>query len=195
MLHHWLTVYIPISTFHLQHRFFPPLPNKLKYMITSIEMASTPDDTNTIFASFVWARSMHAMSLRGKSACTVSFFLWKKLRSRLSLFLRKEGQPSASRDSGPTAAEARRRMKLVVASGRWVREGPPPFNARRPRTRVSCWIVTMRSFWHHQIQRLVLCWVMPSKSRRCLRARKLRLNPLNPLALHMTSYWRLWTIK
>ncbi len=29
----------------------------------------------------------------------------------LSLFSRKEGQPSASRDSGPTSAEARRRMK------------------------------------------------------------------------------------
>ncbi len=35
----------------------------------------------------------------------------KKLRSRLSLFSRKEGQPSASRDSRPTVAEARRRMK------------------------------------------------------------------------------------
>ncbi len=35
----------------------------------------------------------------------------KKPRSRLSLFSRKEGQPSASRDSGPTTAEARRRMK------------------------------------------------------------------------------------
>ncbi len=46
------------------------------------------------------------MSLRGQSACTVS-----KLRSRLSLFSRKEGQPSASRDSVPTAAEARRRLK------------------------------------------------------------------------------------
>ncbi len=123
------------------------------------------------------------------------FSMRKKLHSRLSLFLRKEGQPSASHDAGPTAAEARRRMKLAVGSGRWVREGPPPFRARRPRTRVSCWIVTMWSFWHHQIQRLVLCWVMPSKSRRCLRARKLRLNPLNPPALHMTSYWRLWTIK
>ncbi len=44
------------------------------------------------------------MSLRGKSACTVHC-------SRLSLFSRKEGQPSASRDSGPTAAEARRRLK------------------------------------------------------------------------------------
>ncbi len=35
----------------------------------------------------------------------------KKPHSRLSLFSRKEGQPSASRDSGPTAAEAWRRMK------------------------------------------------------------------------------------
>ncbi len=34
--------------------------------------------------------------------------------------------------------------------------GTAPFRARRPRTRVSCWIVTMRSFWHNQIQRLVL---------------------------------------
>ncbi len=67
--------------------------------------------THTIFASFVWAKSTHMMSLRGKSACTVSLFSMKKLCSRLSLFSRKEGQPSASRYSGPTAAEARRRMK------------------------------------------------------------------------------------
>ncbi len=67
--------------------------------------------THTIVASFVWARSTHAMSLRGQSACIVSSSLWKKLHSRLSLFSRKEGQPSASRDSGPTATEARRRMK------------------------------------------------------------------------------------
>ncbi len=56
-------------------------------------------------------KSMHAMSLRGKSACTVSLFSVKKLCSRLSLFSRKEGQPSTSRNSGPTAAEAQRRMK------------------------------------------------------------------------------------
>ncbi len=62
--------------------------------------------THTIVAFFVWAKSTHAMSLRGQSACTV-----RKLRSRLSLFSRKEGQPSASRDSIPTAAEARRRLK------------------------------------------------------------------------------------
>ncbi len=35
----------------------------------------------------------------------------RTLRSRMSLFSRKEGQPSASRDSNPTAAEARRRLR------------------------------------------------------------------------------------
>ncbi len=50
------------------------------------------------------------MSLRGKSACTVNFFYEKAPLSSVPLS-RKEGQPSASRDSGPTAAEARRQMK------------------------------------------------------------------------------------
>ncbi len=53
----------------------------------------------------------------------------KKLRSRLSLFSRKEGQPSASRDSGPSAAEARRRMKswgsqLDIAADELERDRP-----------------------------------------------------------------------
>ncbi len=39
-------------------------------------------------------------------------FFVRKLHSRLSLFSRKEGQPSVSRGSGPTVAEARRRMSL-----------------------------------------------------------------------------------
>ncbi len=33
--------------------------------------------THTIVASFVWAKSTHAMSLRGQSACTVSCSLWE----------------------------------------------------------------------------------------------------------------------
>ncbi len=49
------------------------------------------------------------MSSRGQSACT-EFFSMRKLRSRLSLFSRKEGQPSASRGSRPTVAEAWRGM-------------------------------------------------------------------------------------
>ncbi len=72
----------------------------------------------------------------------------KKLRSRLSLFPRKEGQPSASRDSGPPAAEARRRMKswrsqLDLADEL---EKELSFDVHRPRTRASRWIVMMRSF-------------------------------------------------
>ncbi len=77
--------------------------------------------THTIFASFVWARSTHAMSSRGQSACT-EFFSMRKLRSRLSLFSRKEGQPSASCGSRPTVAEARRGMSSWLM-GWWVREG------------------------------------------------------------------------
>ncbi len=48
------------------------------------------------------------MFSREQSECTVSFFSMKKLCSRLSLFSREEGQPSASRGSRPTVAEARR---------------------------------------------------------------------------------------
>ncbi len=125
----------------------------------------------------------------GENLCALWAFSIKSSAPVLSLFSRKEGQPSASRDSGPTAAEAQRRMKLAVGYGRWVREGPPLFArvGREWEWAAELW----RSFWHHQIQRLVLC----KKSRRCLRARKLRLNPLNPSALHMNEFWRLWIIK
>ncbi len=152
--------------------------------------------TRTIFAFFVWARSTHAMSSRGKSACTVNFFLWKIFAQVCPSFRGKRGHPSASRDSGSTAAEARRRMKSWGLQFDLVDklERELSFRACRPRTRSSCWIVMMRSFWHHPIQRLVLCWVMPRKNRRCLRARKLRLNPPNPPALRMTSYWRLLSL-
>ncbi len=143
--------------------------------------------THTIVASFVWAKSTHAMSLRGQSACTVSYK--KAPFSSVPLF---EERGTAVcfprfryRCRGTEAIEI---AGFAVGYGRWVREGPPPFRVHRPKTRASCWIVMMWSFWHHQIQRLVLCWVMPRKSRRCLRVRKLRLNPLNPPALHMMSF-------
>ncbi len=50
--------------------------------------------------------------MRWKICMHCELFPMKKLHYRLSLFSRKEGQPSTSRDSGPTAVEARRRMKL-----------------------------------------------------------------------------------
>ncbi len=42
----------------------------------------------------------------------MSFCLWEKLRSRLSLFSRELGRSSAPRGSGPAAAEAVKRLSL-----------------------------------------------------------------------------------
>ncbi len=110
----------------------------------------TPDDTHDCC---VFCLGMeHARDVLEGAVCVRCERLsMRKLSSRLSFFSRKEGQPSASRDSRPTVAEARRRMKswgsqLVVADKL---ERDRPLFARRPRTRVSCWIVMMRSFWHH----------------------------------------------
>ncbi len=107
----------------------------------------TPDDTHDCC---VFCLGMeHARDVLEGAVCVRCERLsMRKLSSRLSLFSRKEGQLSASRDSRPTVAEARRRMKswgsqLVVADKL---ERDRPLFARRPRTRVSCWIVMMRSF-------------------------------------------------
>ncbi len=86
--------------------------------------------------------------MRWKICLHCELFSIKKLRSRLSLFSRKEEQPSTSRDSGPTAVEARRRMKLwglqLDLADELERE--LSFRVCQPRTRASCWIVMMRSF-------------------------------------------------
>ncbi len=79
----------------------------------------TPDDTHDCC---VFCLGMeHACDVLEGAVCVRCERLsMRKLSSRLSLFSRKEGQPPASRDSRPTVAEARRRMKswgsqLVVA--------------------------------------------------------------------------------
>ncbi len=107
----------------------------------------TPDDTHDCC---VFCLGMeHARDVLEGAVCVHCERLsMRKLSSHLSLFSRKEGQPSASRDSRPTVAEARRRMKswgsqLDVADKL---ERDRPLFALRPRTRVSCWIVMMRSF-------------------------------------------------
>ncbi len=66
--------------------------------------------TKTFFAS-LFGQGARTRCRWGEICVHCEFVSMKKLRSRLSLFSRKERQPSASRDSGPTAAEARRRMK------------------------------------------------------------------------------------
>ncbi len=58
------------------------------------------------------------MFLRGEICVHCELFSMKKFLSRLSLFSRKEGQLSASRDSRPTAAEAQRQsVGFAVGSG------------------------------------------------------------------------------
>ncbi len=141
------------------------------YKNTTCWSATAYDVTHNLCVFCLGKQHAHNV-LEGKICVHCEFLSMKKLRSRLSLFSRKEGQPSASRDLGPTAAKARRRMKswnsqLDMADEL---ERDCPLFARRPRTRVSCWIVMMRSFWHHQMQQLVL---------RCI----------------WTSFWRLWIIK
>ncbi len=70
----------------------------------------TPDDTHD--CCVFWLGMEHARNVLEGAVCMhCERFSMRKLRSRLSLFSRKEGQPSASRDSRPTVAEARRRMK------------------------------------------------------------------------------------
>ncbi len=70
----------------------------------------TPDDTHDCCV-FCLGEEQASDVLEGAMCVHCERFSMKKLRSRLSLFSRKEGQPSASRDSGPTATEARRRLK------------------------------------------------------------------------------------
>ncbi len=69
----------------------------------------TPDDTHNLCV-FCLGEEHARDVLEGAICVHCECFSMRKLRSRLSLFSRKEGQPSASRGSGPTVAEARRRM-------------------------------------------------------------------------------------
>ena len=69
----------------------------------------TPDDTHSLCVSCLGEEHTRNV-LEGAFCVHCERFSMKKLRSRLSLFSRKEGQPSASRGSGPAAAEARKRM-------------------------------------------------------------------------------------
>ncbi len=160
------------------------LARRLRLCVDPHPRYLTPDDTHNLCVFCL--DEEHARDvLEGKSACTVSFFYEKAPLSSVPLFKERGAAVCFPRFGTHRCrgTEANEIVGFAVGCGRWIREGP--------RTRVSCWIVMMRSFWHHQIQRLVLCWVMPRKSRRCLRARKLRLNPLNPPALHMNELFEI----
>ncbi len=70
----------------------------------------TPDDTHD-HCVFCLGEEHARDVLEGAICVHCELFSMRKLRSRLSLFSSKEGQPSASRDLRPTVAEARRGIK------------------------------------------------------------------------------------
>ncbi|KAL0149145.1 hypothetical protein M9458_055577, partial [Cirrhinus mrigala] len=71
----------------------------------------TPDDTHDLCITCLGEE--HARDVLEGAVCVHCERLsMKMLRSRLSLFSRKEGQPSAPHGSGPAAAEARRKLSL-----------------------------------------------------------------------------------
>ncbi len=114
----------------------------------------------------------------------------RKLRSRLSLFSRKEGQPSASRDSVPTAAEARRRLKsrgsqLDMADEL---EKDRPFSRASAVNESELLDCDDAIFLTSSDSAVSALLGYAQEDRRCLRVRKLRLNPLNPPALHMNEF-------
>ncbi len=155
--------------------------------------------THTIFAVFCLGKE-HAcdMSLRGKSACTVNLFSMKKLRSRLSLFSRKEGQPSASRDSGPTTAEARRRMKswgsqLDLADEL---ERDRPFSHASAENESELLDCDDAIFLTSSDSAASALLGYAQEEQGMFEGEEVETEPSQSYpSLHMTSYWRLWIIK
>ncbi len=129
-----------------------------------------PDDTHNLCV-FCLGKEHARDVLEGKICVHCELFSMKKLCSRLSLFSRKEGQPSASRDSGPIAAEARRRMKS------WGSQLDLADELERDHLFSRASAENESELLDCQIQRLVLCWVMPRKSRRCFRGEEVETEP------------------
>ncbi len=105
------------------------------------------------------------MFSREQSACT-EFFSMRKLRSRLSLFSWKEGQPSASRGSRPTVAEAQRGMSCWCSQADLADELERGLSfSRSSAANEDELLDDDDAIAYIILQRLVLCWVMPRKSR------------------------------
>ncbi len=83
--------------------------------------------THTIVASFVWAKSTHAMSLRGQYACTMSFLYEKAPFSSVPLFEERGAAVcfprfGTHRCRGTEAIEI---AGFAVGYGRWVEKDRP----------------------------------------------------------------------
>ncbi len=78
-------------------------------MCGSVSCYLTPDDSHDLCVFCLGEEHVRDV-LEGAICVHCERFPMKKLRSHLSLFSRKEWQPSAPHGSGPAAAEARRKI-------------------------------------------------------------------------------------
>ncbi len=151
-----------VSTSKAFKRFVDPCPRYL-----------TPDVAHGLRVFCLVKEHAHDV-LEGAICVHCEHFSMRKLRFHLSLF--EEGGAAICfprfRAHCCRGTEENELVGLTGKSGRWVREG-----THRPWTRVSCWIMMMRSLWHHLIQRLALFWVLPRKSRRCLEGEEVETEP------------------
>ncbi len=87
------------------------------------------ENTSFSSSSFVWARSMHAMSLRGNLRALWLFFYEKSPLSSVPLFEEREAAVCFPRFGTHRCrgTEANEIMGFAVGYGRWVREGLPLF--------------------------------------------------------------------
>ncbi len=149
----------------------------------------TPDDTHNLCV-FCLGEEHARDVLEGAICVHCECFSMRKLRSRLSLFSRKEGQPSASRGSRPTVAEARRGMSSWGSQAELADELERGLSFLRSSAANEGELLDdddAISLTSSSIQRLVLCLVMPRKSREILRGEEAEAEPRSIL---LPCVWR-----
>ncbi len=137
-----------------------------------------------------WSLSLEKKDAQPSERTAALWGLSNKIDSLIWVNFKRNGLRLESRHQEPPHTEVSRNLATVVIRGvllglRRRRTGLLP-SGPKPSFQMRA------SFVFHLETWLVLCWVMPRKSRICLRVRMLKLNPLNPPALHMKSCWRLW---
>ncbi len=116
-----------------------------KIVCGSASSLLTPDDTHNLCV-FCLGKEHARDVLEGNLRALELFLCKKKLRSRPVPLFEERGASVCF----PRFGTHRCRGTEVNEISSWMwpmsERGTAPFRARRPRTRVSCWIVTMRSF-------------------------------------------------
>ncbi len=118
----------------------------------------TPDDAHDCCVFCLGMEHARDVLEGGGFACIVSGSLWGSSALACPSFRGKRGSRLLPAIQDPPLPRHGGEWNRGVRSWMWPIswKGDRPLFARRPRTRVSCWIVMMRSFWHHQMQQLVL---------------------------------------